>query len=155
MNDNSFNFDRSLGFLLSDCHRMLGTAMDRHIRRAGIELSRSQWRVIGHLARNDGLTQTELAELLEMERAPLGTLVDKLENAGWVERRADPRDRRAKRVFITEAGHEVLPLIREQTQQTMNDMMAGLSPEQVDNLIDSLQTIKQNLLNQRDTDKAA
>lgn len=134
---------------------MFSTLLGRKLRDAGLELSRAQWRVIGHLSRTDGLTQTQLAELLEMERAPLGTLVDKLEAAGLVERRADKNDRRVNRVFVTTAGSEILPMIREQAGQLLPQITAGLNEAEFNILIKALQTIKKNLLASREASKAA
>lgn len=139
------DYDRSIGFLVSDCNRLHGITLDRQLRQNGLELSRSQWRVIGHLSRTDGLTQTQLAELLDIERAPLGTLIDKLESAKFVERRADASDRRLKRVFITPAGVNMLPTIIETAAEISEEITQGLTETQLAAMIDGLQIIKQNL----------
>ena len=140
-----FDYDRSIGFLVGDCYRLHGTTLDRQLRQNGLELSRSQWRVIGHLSRTNGLTQTQLAELLDIERAPLGTLIDKLECAKLVERQADASDRRLKRVFITPAGLNMLPTIIETAAEITAQITQGLSETQLAALIDGLQIVKQNL----------
>jgi len=140
-----FDYDRSIGFLVGDCYRLHGTTLDRQLRQNGLELSRSQWRVIGHLSRTNGLTQTQLAELLDIERAPLGTLIDKLECAKLVERQADASDRRLKRVFITPAGLSMLPTIIETAAEITAEITQGLSEKQLTALIDGLQIVKQNL----------
>jgi len=140
-----YDYDRSIGFLVSDCYRLHGTTLDRQLRQNGLGLSPSQWRVIGHLSRTDGLTQTQLAELLNIERAPLGTLIDKLEGAKLVERQADASDRRLKRVFITPAGLSMLPTIIETAAEITQQITQGLSETQLAALIDGLQIVKQNL----------
>lgn len=140
-----FDYDRSLGFLVGDCYRLHGTTLDRQLRQNGLELSRSQWRVIGHLSRTDGITQTQLAELLDIERAPLGTLIDKLECAKLVQRRPDASDRRLKRVFITPAGLDMLPMIIDTAAKITSQITQGLSETQLAALVDGLQIVKQNL----------
>jgi len=101
------NLDRNFGFLVHDVARLLRTAFDRRVRDMG--LTRSQWWVLNHLYRQDGMTQAELADLLELERPTLGRLLDRLEANGWIRREACGADRRAKRVFLTE---EVGPSMR-------------------------------------------
>ena len=142
--------DNSLGFLLSDCQRLLSTVLDRQLREAGFPLSRSQWRVIAYLSRNDGITQTQLAELLDMERAPLGALVDKLETAGLVARQSDPSDRRVNRIFLTPRGTDTMPSVRAQVAELMPVITAGISDKEMDSLINSLNQLKQNLLTARE-----
>ena len=79
---------------------------NRRVKDVG--LTRTQWQVLYLLYQHDGQTQTELADTLTMAKPPLGKVVDRLEEDGWVERRDEPKDRRAKRVFLTE---KVTPLI--------------------------------------------
>ena len=90
------NVERNFGFLMHDIARLLRMNYDRRVRRFG--LTRSQWWVITNLYRNDGLTQSELADTLDIERASLGRLLDRLEANGWVRREPCRSDRRAKRV---------------------------------------------------------
>ncbi len=96
------NDERYLGFLITDCGRLQRTVFDRRVRALG--LTRSQWLVLRRLDRNPGAAQSELADLLEVEKATAGRLIDKLEENGWVERRADPADRRIKRIHMTQKG---------------------------------------------------
>src|SRR6185436_14761669 len=73
-----FDVEHTLGWLFHDIHRLLGKSFESHL--PGIGLTRSQWRVLIALKREDGLTQTELADVTELEKAPLGKLLDKLES---------------------------------------------------------------------------
>ena len=80
--------ERSFGFLLHDIARLLRKRFDQRARALG--LSRSQWQVLAHLSRHEGINQSGLAEILEIENITLGRLVDRMGEAGWVERRPDP-----------------------------------------------------------------
>ena len=91
--------DRNVGFLIHDAARLMRMSYDRKMRRLG--LTRSQWWVMTHLYFNEGISQTELSSVLDIERATLGRLLDRLETKGWVERRPHPSDRRIKRVYLT------------------------------------------------------
>ncbi len=85
--------------LVHEISLMIARIFNRRMKESG--LTRSQWQVLYQLNRKDGQTQTELADLLIIAKPPLGKMVDRLEKEGWVERRADTADRRAKRVFLT------------------------------------------------------
>jgi hypothetical protein len=91
--------ERNLGVLVADVSLLLNRYFNRQART--LELTTPQWQVLSQLYRHDDLTQTELAETLNMAKSPLGKLVDKLEAAGWVRRETDPRDRRIKRIRLT------------------------------------------------------
>jgi len=99
------DWDRGIGFLVADIARLMTTHYNRLVKPVG--LTRSQWRVIIHLHRQDGLTQSELATLLTVGKVSVGGLIDRLEHSGWIERRTDEKDRRSNRVFLTEKGYEV------------------------------------------------
>ncbi|MCY4220967.1 MAG: MarR family transcriptional regulator [Thiotrichales bacterium] len=138
------NVERNFGFLVHDIARLMRTNYDRRVKRLG--LTRSQWWVITNLYRNDGLTQSELAETLDIERASLGRLLDRLEANGWVRREPCRRDRRAKRVRLT---NEVVPVMREMraiAAGLRSDAMSGLAPGEQEAFVDVLLAIKSNLL---------
>jgi DNA-binding MarR family transcriptional regulator len=96
---------RYIGFLISDVARLMRASFDRRVRAIG--LTRAQWQVLVRLHRRPGITQSELAELLEVERATAGRLVDRLERKHWVERRADATDRRINRLHLTAEAEAV------------------------------------------------
>ena len=89
----------NLGFLVHDVARLMRVAYDRRARALG--LTRSQWWVLNYLYFNEGITQSALADLLDVEKPTLGRLLDRLEAKGWIARQADRHDRRAKRVYLT------------------------------------------------------
>ena len=100
-----FDWDQGIGFLVADIARLMTTQYNRLVKPVG--LTSAQWRVIIHLHRQDGLTQSELATLLTVGKVSVGGLIDRLEHSGWIERRADEKDRRSNRVFLTKKGHAV------------------------------------------------
>ncbi len=96
---------RAIGFLIADVARLMRASFDRRVRQLG--LTRAQWLVLVRLARRPGMTQSELAESLEVERATAGRMVDRLERKAWVERRADAADRRVNRLYLTAEAEAV------------------------------------------------
>jgi MarR family transcriptional regulator for hemolysin len=135
---------RNFGFLLNDVARLLRTAYDRRIRELG--LTRAQWWVLTHVFRAEGITQTELAEVLEVEKPTLGRLLDRLEAKGWVRRTHDARDRRVWRVRLTKEVEPALRTMRTIAAELRRDALAGLSAAERERFVDSLLSIKSNLL---------
>ena len=138
------NLDRNFGFLVNDVARLLRTTYDRRI--AGLRLTRSQWWVLTHLYRNEGVTQTELAEILELERPSLGKLLDRLEANGWIRRESCARDRRAKRVYMTEEVQGTMRRMRTIAAELREDALTGIDDDAREQLVDTLARIKGNLL---------
>ncbi len=137
------DLDRTLGFVLHDVARLLRKRFDQRAR--GLGLTRSQWSVLAHLARHEGINQTALAEILEVEPITLARMVDRLETAGWIQRRNDPRDRRARLLFLTEKAHPMLAEMWVLGRQNREEAMAGLSQDCRNRLIETLLLIKANL----------
>ena len=135
--------DRNLGFLLSDVSRLMRLEFDRRIKELG--LNRSQWFILAQLYREDGVTQTELADNIEMEKAPVGRALDRLEENGWVIRQPDAYDRRVNRIYITEKINAYVKELRGEANRLYRDASKGLSKEDVDLLIDFLVVLKSNL----------
>jgi len=137
------DLSRNFGFILNDVARLLRTAFDRRVKSLG--LTRSQGWVLNHLFRNDGVTQSELADILQVEKATLGRLLDRLEAKGWVRREGHADDRRAKRVFLTEEVEPGLKAMRAAAADLRRDALAGLSAEDQTRFVDALLAIKANL----------
>ncbi|MEZ5854245.1 MAG: MarR family transcriptional regulator [Hyphomicrobiaceae bacterium] len=135
---------RSLGFLLADVSRLVRRRFDQ--RANGLGLTRAQWRVLSQLRRQEGIRQTALADLLEIEAITLGRHIDKLVEKGLVERRADPTDRRAWNLFLKAEVQPVLDRMREMSRQTSAEALGGISQKDADRLLDTLQKIKGNML---------
>ncbi len=93
-----FELQREVGWLVYDASRLLMRSVESKVREAGV--TSQQWRVLVQLARENGQTQSRLAEEAEIAPAPLGRLLDRLEDQKIIERRPDPTDRRAKRIYL-------------------------------------------------------
>jgi DNA-binding MarR family transcriptional regulator len=132
-----------LGFLIADAARLLRRSFEERARTIGV--TRPQWRVLALVNRFDGCTQVQLAERLEVEPITLGRMIDRLEEAKLVERRADPKDRRAWRLHLTSRGiakiHELRPMALEMFEQAV----AGLTQDDQAKLEAALNTIRTNL----------
>jgi DNA-binding MarR family transcriptional regulator len=111
-----------------------------------LKITRSQWWVLIYLARHDGMIQSDLANLLELGKAALGSLVDRLEAARLVWRGADESDRRAKRVYLSPAGAQLIKEMQVHSHTMSERILEGLSEEERDNLTDLMSRVKRNLL---------
>jgi len=135
---------RSLGFLVADVSRLMRKRFDARVRALG--LTRAQWRVLARLRRREGINQTELAEILEIETITLGRHIDRLEAKGWVERRRDPGDRRAWNLFLNAKVQPVLDKMRVFSGVTRAEALKGIPEAESEHLIDLLLHIKANML---------
>jgi DNA-binding MarR family transcriptional regulator len=108
-------------------------------------LTQAQWRALVHLSRNEGLNQVGLAELLEVQPITVARLIDKLVAAGFVERRPDPKDRRAQRLFLMEKATPLLAQIWEIAEETYQVVLSGLSPAERATLLSLLTRMRANL----------
>jgi DNA-binding MarR family transcriptional regulator len=104
--------------------------------------------VLNHLFRNDGVTQSELADILEVKKATLGRLLDRMEQKGWIRREGHAGDRRAKRVFLTDEVEPAIKTMRAAAAEVRRDALSGLSSAQQDQFVDALLAIKGNLSKQ-------
>jgi DNA-binding MarR family transcriptional regulator len=134
-----------IGFLVHDVSRMRRTVFDQAVKPLG--LTRSQWWVLANLSRHPGkgVMQIELAHTLDVGKVTVGGLVDRLEASGHVERRPDPTDRRAKLVFITPKGYQVIQGMTAIGEELNGVILDGIAPDRVRIAEDVLYQIKQNL----------
>lgn len=144
----SDNWDQRLGFLMHDVSRLRRTVFDDFVKPLGV--TRSQWWVLAHLSRHDGMIQSDLANILELGKAALGGLIDRLESSGLVERRADEIDRRAKRVYLSSMGTHLIAEMRIKSHELSERMLQGLDLPSRKQLADMLAQVKHNLLTIRD-----
>jgi len=135
--------EREIGFNISDVARLLRTYVDQHAREYG--MTRAQWAALARVERSEGLKQTELAEILDLQPITLTRLVDRLCDSGLMERRADPDDRRAKRLYLTPAAQPVLEAMSRLGRNIMETVLTGLEPAARELLAAHLLTMKSNL----------
>lgn len=117
--------DGYIGYMLSDVARLIRTVFDRRVRDIG--LTRAQWLVLTRLYRRPGLSQTELADMLEIDRASAGRMIDRMEKNGWVERRPDDADRRINRLHLTEDARKIHTAMWAIAESTVDDALSPLS----------------------------
>lgn len=135
--------DRSLAFLIHDIARMMRKEIDA--RMAPLGLTRSQWWVLAHLYREDGITQTRLAEVLEVGLVTLSGLLTRLQEKCLVRRREDPSDGRAKLVYATRRARTVFTTLEPDAEALRRQVFQGFSQREHDQVLDLLTRIKQNL----------
>lgn len=133
----------NLGALIADVSHLLRRAFDERARDIGV--SRPQWRVLTMLRRHEGINQGGLAELIEVEPITLCRMVDRLQEADLVERRADPADRRAWRLFLTARARALLEDMLPLALGLFDDAMAGLSAAEREGLLRALARVRTNL----------
>lgn len=136
----------SLGFLMADNARLLRRAFDTRVRTIGI--TRPQWRVLVVLKREEGINQGELAERLEVEAITIGRMVDRLQDAGLIERRADPNDRRAWRLFLTPRSRTLIEELRPVSDRMIEDTLEGFTLAERETFVTYLERVRANLLRQ-------
>ena len=134
---------RDLAFTINDVARLLRTYADQKAAQYG--MSRAKWAVLARLDRFEGLKQTELADMLDLQPISLTRLLDSLCANGLIERRADPDDRRAKRLFLTPAARPLLDRLGDLAEELMGTALAGLDQRDSKALLAQLSTIKDNL----------
>ncbi|WP_411339494.1 MarR family transcriptional regulator [Sphingopyxis sp. J-6] len=133
----------TIGFLLNDTARMYRRAFNARVRDSGI--TALQWRMITYLRRNEGIRQGPLAEVLEVEPITLSRMVDRLVEAGLVERRADPTDRRAWLLHLTPRTDALLEGIRPTVDRLAEEATEGLSAAERDQLTALVERVRANL----------
>lgn len=147
---------REFAFLLNDVARLLRTYADQRARQFG--MTRAQWAVLVRLELAEGLKQSELAELLDLQPITLTRLVDRLCASGLIERRADPADRRAKRLYLTAQARPLMDRLAELGGDMMTTVLEGFDLATIERMIGELSLARNNLRNatsKRAADKAA
>lgn len=137
------DLSRNFGFILNDVARLMRVAFDRRVKALG--LTRSQWWVLNHLFRNNGATQSELADILEIEKATLGRLLDRMQAKGWIKREEHATDRRAKCVFLTDEVEPAVKTMRAAAADLRRDALANFDSNDRERFVDMLLAIKANL----------
>jgi DNA-binding MarR family transcriptional regulator len=147
------NLERDPIVLLSDLARAVRTRADARARAHG--MTRAQWMILVRLERQPGMSQNQLAELVEVEPITVGRLVDRLEARGFVERRPDPNDRRIWRLHLTPAADPMLKEIAHARAELNAILVAGIPQRTLDAAIDCLLEMKTNFAEPRVSSKSA
>jgi len=132
-----------LGFLIHDVQRLMRKRFEA--RAGGLGLSSAQWRLMVRVAKEEGITQARLAELLEIEPISVSRLVDRMEACGWIERRSDAADRRVRMIFPTAKASEAYAEVKSLAAEVYEVSLTGVSPEDRRVLIKGLEAMVENL----------
>lgn len=134
---------QNFGFLIRDVSRLSAKNFGRHARE--LEVTVSQCKVLAYLQRHEGISQTRLAELTETDPMTLVRTLDRMEQDGWIERRADPEDRRAHRLHLRDAARPVLQRIWKIADQSRAEALGALSLAEREQLVSLLQRVHTRL----------
>lgn len=135
--------DSNFAFEVSETAHMLRRDFDR--RAAELGVTRAQWRVLARLSRQDGLRQVELAEALDVEPITLCRMIDRLEEAGTVERRADEEDRRAWRIHLTPKAGPLIETLHQIAENFLAEILSGVSGTEQAAVRDVLARVRANV----------
>ncbi|MFV3129398.1 MarR family winged helix-turn-helix transcriptional regulator [Niveispirillum sp. KHB5.9] len=131
------------GAMLADSARLMRKRFDQRLRFTGS--TRAQWHAIFKISKQEGMKQAELADALEVEPITLTRLLDRMEEGGWVERQADPNDRRARLLFLTDKARDALGPMRLLAEEIFEEALAGLDPAEREQLMHLLMRVRTNL----------
>ena len=120
----------TLPFEIGETAHALRKAFDR--LAVGLGVTRAQWKVLFKLTRKPGLRQVELADMLELEPITLCRIVDRLEEAGLVERVRDPEDRRAWRLHVTAKAQPLIDKLQAVGAELVEQAFSGIDPKDID-----------------------
>jgi MarR family transcriptional regulator, transcriptional regulator for hemolysin len=140
----------TLGFLIHDIGRMLRAEFAK--RAVDLQLTQTQWRAIAYLARMEGCRQNELAEVIEVRPITVCRLLDRLAAADLIERRADPDDRRASRLFLTARARAKVERLRAIADGITKRALTGVSAADREKLLDLLVLVRRTLAGNRGAD---
>ena len=138
------NLDRNFGFLTNDVARLLQNDFDRRVRALGI--TRAQWRVLMWVYRTPGVTQSELADTLDVQKAALGRMLDRLYDKGWIKRETDAGDRRIRRVHLSKEVKPLITTMRKIAAELRAAAMQGIPEADRERFVDTLLLVKNNLI---------
>jgi MarR family transcriptional regulator for hemolysin len=133
----------NIGFLMRDVTRLLGRWFERNASE--LELTLPQCKVLAHLSRNEGISQARLADLTETDPMTLVRTLDRMQQDGLLERRADPADRRAHRLYLLDSAKPVVDRMWEIAEQVRNEALCDLSMVEREQLIDLLERMHRTL----------
>ena len=137
--------DMNFLFTLAELQRLVRAYADKQAARYGI--TRAQWAVLAKVERTEGLKQSELAEMMDMQPITLTRLIDKLCDNGWIERRGDDKDRRVNRLYLRKAARPLLLKLADLRSELTATALDGINPADAQRLLAQLEQIKENVRN--------
>jgi MarR family transcriptional regulator, transcriptional regulator for hemolysin len=140
----SSQLEQTFGVLLTDISRLARKEFDRRVRDLG--LTRSQWLFLYHIGRTPGMTQTELADRLQVEKISVSRQAERLLRAGWIERRPHAHDGRAYNLYTAPKARRIVARLTAAASELREEYFHGLSASRRSALMDDLRHIKTNLL---------
>ena len=135
--------DDTIGVLIGQVSRLLRRAFDERARRIGV--TRPRWQLLVVVSRHPGINQGGVAEMLEVEPITVGRMVDRMQEAKLIERRADPSDRRTWRLHLTEKGQAQVKQLRPLGEDTLELSLEGIDAEHRKQLRSVLLVMRANL----------
>ena len=141
---NSIDWELRLGFLIHDVSRLRRSAFDRCLKP--LNVTRSQWWVLAYLSREDGMTQSQLAEELDLGKVAVGGLIDRLEKSGLVRRAPDASDRRVNRIFLEPKSKQLIARMRKVSHVMNETILDGVDNSKLEGTAGTLEAMKRNLL---------
>jgi DNA-binding MarR family transcriptional regulator len=133
----------AFGPLVRDISRLIRKRFETKALKVG--LTQSQWALISQLIQHEGINQAALAEMMDIEPITVVGLLDRLEKAGWVERRPDPDDRRAHLLYLTKKVNSITDQMESIKAQLRKEAFAGVPAQQEQLIMQTLQRIRSNL----------
>ena len=140
----TIDWELRLGFLIHDVSRLRRSAFDRCLKP--LNVTRSQWWVLAYLSREDGMTQSQLAEELDLGKVAIGGLIGRLEKAGFLRRDADANDGRVNRIFLEPKSKQLIVKLRVVSHRFNQRILAGLNEAKLESTAVTLGAMKHNLL---------
>jgi DNA-binding MarR family transcriptional regulator len=135
--------DETIGTMVGQVSRLFRRSFDERARQIGV--TRPQWQVLVIVSRNPGMNQGGVAEILEVEPITVGRMIDRMQDAQLIERRADPADRRAWRLHLTDKGQSLMEQLRPLGVETLESALEGIGPDERIVLREGLEQMLANL----------
>ena len=137
------DYENNIGFLIHDVARLMRNLFDK--RMSSLGLTRSQWWILNYLYFNEGINQSEFANLLDLEKGPLSRLLERMEIKGWVVRESDINDKRIKNIFLSKKIKPLIIKMRDKALITRQEALSDLNEKEVKKLRYFLKMIKTTL----------
>lgn len=140
-----FPMEQSNGFVMRLAANRMKSGLNRAFQAAGLDMTAEQWSVLAALRQKDGLSQTEVATTVTKDRQTMTRILDLLENAGLVQRKPHPSDRRCNLVFITDNGLNMQEKLTDVAEAFTMHAFEGLTQVELDQLMQTSKRVSQNI----------